>query len=93
MYKTTHFLLRGPICNCENKNLSWTIFLNKDSYPGLRITCQTCKVFIEIPNSEFKAHIILDVPYPGAKDKEDIKKAADILKLFPGGKDPPKDKN
>ena len=69
MFKWITVHLTGPICNCEEQNLSWSISDDKDNQPQLSIECLTCKTVLTVPNEKFTACVDLDKPYPGNKKK------------------------
>jgi hypothetical protein len=82
--------LSGPICKCLEQNLSWAITFTTGEVKkaGLKIICSTCKTTLEIPNSEFKARIVLKEPYPGKQvpEPEVLKNPPPKLEVLEGGK-------
>lgn len=69
MFKRIDILLSGPICSCDEQNLSWAI----GEGPSLFLNCKTCDTKLNVPNSKFVARFVLDKKYPG-KTKELTKK-------------------
>lgn len=82
VFKKIQILLAHPICSCDEQNIDWSIWLDKDNYSGLKLRCKTCDTTLIIPNKKFVASIIFDQPYPGKKKE----KPKTDLKLLDGGK-------
>jgi len=78
VFKGIDIKLTGPICDCDQLDISWYII----DGPGLGLKCKTCNVELRIPNSKFRATFVLDRSYPG---KKEIKKKPE-LKSLDGGK-------
>jgi len=65
MFKKIVIQLDGPICTCENENLAWTVYLNKnETNCFLLIFCLTCQTKLEVPNKKFVACFELKKQYP-----------------------------
>jgi hypothetical protein len=72
MFSGLQIHLTDPICKCDEQDISWSITWNlkegSDRYQaGLRLTCQSCGISLNIPPDEFKASIHFAKPYPGKK--------------------------
>jgi len=78
VFKGIDIKLSGPICDCDERDISWFIIEG----PGLGLKCDTCKVELRIPRSKFKAAFTLDRPYP---NKTELKEKPE-LKSLDGGK-------
>jgi len=61
MFKRIEIRLTGPICDCEEENLSWA----PSSTVGLIIKCKTCQTILNIPHEKFVGRFIFDKSYPG----------------------------
>jgi len=72
--------LSGPICGCDEQDLSWNVPLDEDGKTSLEITCRTCKSSLKVGSKYFKAAFKLDTPYVKVKTE---KKDAKILQLVP----------
>lgn len=86
MFRLAQFHLDGPICSCEEQELSWSLFEDKTGF-GLRISCKTCETQLVIPYTKFKARFVLERPYPGKKQAPAPKPDAKILSLVPAEKE------
>jgi len=70
MFKKITINLAGPICSCEEMDISWGIWNDVKGNPGLSLTCKKCETQLKIPNNKFVANFNVDVPYPEIKKKE-----------------------
>lgn len=95
MFIRAEFLLKGPICSCEEEDLSWHIRKDSKGDHCLVIICTQCRTELFIPHKLFVARVVLDTPYPGKSEGSQNepkggKEAADFSgkgrqrDLFPG---------
>ena len=64
IYRVTTIQLAGPICECEQQDLGWRVPMDKAGNPQLTVHCCSCGAQVLVPNSQFRASIVLDVGYP-----------------------------
>lgn len=77
MFTQATFHLSGPICQCPEQKLGWSILAET----RLEIFCNTCKITLTIPKNKFLAGFKLDTPYPGK-----VKEAVKPFEVLKGGK-------
>lgn len=68
MFKRIIIELSGPICNCLERDLAWSIrddIVGREIHRGLDISCKTCGTKLSVSNDKFVAGWKLDIPYPG----------------------------
>lgn len=68
MFIRAEFLLKGPICSCEEEDLSWHIRKDSKGDHCLVIICTQCRTELFIPHKLFVARVVLDTPYPGKSE-------------------------
>lgn len=68
MFKRIVIELAGPICDCDEANISWQpAILDQDKRPLLTLTCETCGTKLVIAAKKFVASFKFDKGYPGKK--------------------------
>ena len=81
--------LAGPICNCDDQNLSWDHYLDKSKSEkgsiSLFLKCGICGIKLYVPRDKYRASFHVASPYPNGDGKQ-FKKENNLI-LFPGGKE------
>ena len=82
--------LTGPICNCDEQNIEWSLPTDNVGHTTMSLTCKTCFTKLIVSHSKLVANFNLGKDYPNKIKKKE--KDAKILKFIPGEKedDPPK---
>lgn len=88
MFRKFAIHLKGPICECEQQDLSWRFeaaSLEEDKTKhDLVIQCRSCDESIAVPRETFVAAVVLDVPYPkGIVAKKPKSKAVVVADPLP----------
>lgn len=67
MFKRLDIHLTGPVCDCQNHNLTLIFQIDIDNKIQLALKCKTCREIMPISREEVSANTIvsLDVPYDG----------------------------
>ena len=80
MIEFIEICLDGPICQCEEENLEWSLRQDDNEEVGLLVYCETCGCEEFVPEDVLKAGFSLEVGYPGGIKEE----SCNILSLVPG---------
>jgi len=72
VFKNIFINLEHHFCPCpsDKVNLSWSLPVDARGRTCLKLTCETCKAEILIPNDSFKASFRVENPNPPSKPKE-----------------------
>ena len=90
MFESMNIYLTGPICGCNEQNLSWCPYSYTEqdtgqTVYGLSLHCNTCNTVLRVGNKDFTARIILNTPYPGGGKEKDVMKVKDNI-IYLGGR-------
>jgi hypothetical protein len=95
VFQSLRITLTGPICECEEQDISWGLPLDVKGNTYMVLTCKTCEAKLTVPHQYLRASITCTKPYPGRKtpppppkDKNPIFR---IVELIEGKKDEKKD--
>jgi hypothetical protein len=79
MFKRIMIELTEPICNCDERDISWGIHYDHCMRAGLSFSCKTCDTKLLVPHDRFVAGFKLDRDYPGKKSEPQKKTTLDVL--------------